>query len=149
MIVKLQSRWRTVAALALGGVLAVLASDAAYSGAWVKTNKGCVVWNSDPKPGETATWTGACADGKVSGKGKLTWKKGSQASTYVGSYKGGKRSGTGTFNDGSGNWYSGPFVDGVPHGTGRCFAKQLGREWKCAWQSGRLLVKPTGDHADR
>ena len=56
----------------------------------------------------------------------------------------GKRSGFGTFNDGSGNWYSGPFADGVPNGTGRCFAKQLGREWKCSFKSGRLTAFPSG-----
>jgi hypothetical protein len=118
----------------------------ALAGAWVKTDKGCLVWNSDPKPGDTATWTGSCAGGKVSGSGKLTWKNGSQASTYVGSYKAGKRNGTGTFNDGSGNWYAGPFVNGVPDGKGRCFAKQLGREWQCEWNSGKLVMLPSGQH---
>src|SRR5262245_23521732 len=76
----MQRHWRVLPVLALGGLLPmVLAPSAGYGGTWVKTNKGCVVWNSDPKPGETATWTGACADGKVSGNGKLTWKNGSQA----------------------------------------------------------------------
>ena len=74
----------------LGIALAAL-PPSALGGAWMKTDKGCLVWNSDPKPGETATWTGTCAGGKVSGQGKLTWKSGSHASTYVGSYKAGKR----------------------------------------------------------
>jgi hypothetical protein len=129
-------------------VLAALPVSA-LAGTWMKTNKDCLVWNSDPKPGETATWTGACVGGKVNGQGKLTWRSGSRSSSYVGSYKAGKRDGVGTFNDGSGNWYSGPFANGVPHGTGRCFAKQLGREWKCEWKSGKLVVMPRGEHAVR
>src|SRR6187431_2648983 len=110
------NRNQAMRAGAFGAALALCIVQA-EAGSWVKTDKGCEVWNSDPKPGETATWTGGCAKGKVSGKGKLTWRKGSQASTYQGSYKAGKRSGFGTFNDGSGNWYSGPFADGVPNGT--------------------------------
>jgi hypothetical protein len=134
--------WIIPAGFALPAILA----SSAFAGAWVKTDKGCLVWNSDPKPGDMAAWTGSCAGGKVSGKGKLTWTNGGQVSTYVGSYKGGKRSGMGTFNDGSGNWYSGPFADGVPNGTGRCYAKQLGREWQCEWKAGKLAVMPKGDH---
>lgn len=141
----MEKRLPVICASSIGLVLALVPAPA-FAGQWVKTDKGCVVWNSDPKPGDTATWTGACADGKVSGKGKLTWKNGSQASTYVGSYKSGKRNGMGRFDDGSGNWYSGPFVDGVPDGTGRCFAKQLGREWKCEWHAGKLVVTSGGEH---
>ena len=125
---------------------AILIAAPVFAGEWVKTDKGCAVWNSDPKAGETATWTGSCANGKVTGKGTLTWRNGNEASTYVGTYKAGKRSGTGRFDDGSGNWYSGPFVNGVPDGTGRCFAKQLGREWKCTWKAGKITMMPNGEH---
>ena len=68
------------------------------SGCWqeIANLPGCHVWN--PYPEEiTFTWSGACADGRASGTGELTWryKKDGQSKT------------------GSGE---GPYVDGKQHG---------------------------------
>ena len=34
---------------------------------------GCKVWNPNPQPGESFTWTGACKDGYLSGHGIFEW----------------------------------------------------------------------------
>jgi hypothetical protein len=130
--------------LALGAIGLVAMASQALAGKWIDTNQGCSVWDSDWKPGDKASWTGPCVQGKVSGSGTLTWNLNGQISTYVGAYKAGKRNGMGKYTDPSGNWYSGPFVNGVPHGTGRCYAKMLGREWKCTFKAGKIQGMPAG-----
>ena len=35
---------------------------------------GCYIWNHNSQPEETVTWSGACVDGKASGRGKVTWR---------------------------------------------------------------------------
>ena len=42
---------------------------------WMElTNRpGCYVWNPNPQPGETVTWTAECADGLADASGSLTW----------------------------------------------------------------------------
>ena len=34
---------------------------------------GCYVWNPNPQPGETVTWTGGCVEGVAQGTGTLRW----------------------------------------------------------------------------
>ena len=36
----------------------------------ITTNQPCQLWNSEPKSGETVTWTGDCVGGKASGVGR-------------------------------------------------------------------------------
>ena len=42
--------------------------------------RGATVWNFDPQPDETATWTGECSAGFAQGPGTLIWtyREGSQ-----------------------------------------------------------------------
>lgn len=42
---------------------------------WIITDKGCKVWNPNPQPNESVTWSGECVDGKANGNGILTWYK--------------------------------------------------------------------------
>ena len=37
------------------------------------SHPGCYVWNFDPQPDETATWTGECSSGFAQGPGTLIW----------------------------------------------------------------------------
>lgn len=41
---------------------------------WIADAKtGCKVWNSEPLPKESVTWSGDCLNGKAEGRGTLTW----------------------------------------------------------------------------
>lgn len=57
---------------------------------WITTVKGCKVWNSNPQPNESATWSGECFDGKAHGNGILIWyKNGIESSREILSTKSG------------------------------------------------------------
>ena len=63
-------------------------------GAWtVVANSPCKIWNDNPDPGESVTWSGACVDGKASGKGRVVWKTGKGEETFEGQYLVGKQHG--------------------------------------------------------
>ncbi len=48
----------------------------AAEGRWreLEYNPACVVWTPYPQEQETVTWSGACTDGKVQGRGTLEWR---------------------------------------------------------------------------
>jgi hypothetical protein len=78
---------------------------------WITTtNKPCKVWNPNPEPNESVTWTGPCKDGYANGKGILFWtENGKPDVEYNGEYANGKRNGHGVmiFPDGKrieGDW---------------------------------------------
>ena len=101
-------------------------------------NQRCQIYNPFPKLGETATWTGACVDGKGSGKGRTVWRGeyGEQVydgalrngkmhgwatiyqdgNRYEGEYRNGKRQGRWTIRYSNGGSAEGPYVDGKKHG---------------------------------
>jgi len=64
---------------------------------WITTaNQACKVWNAQPQPDQSVTWSGACVDGLASGKGVLRWtQSGKLDLQYEGEYKEGKRNGPG------------------------------------------------------
>jgi hypothetical protein len=147
------------AALLLGLAHPVLAEE--YY--WIKaTNLDCMVWSDEAmEPNEKVTWSGACANAKVDGRGKLTWtKKGKPFGTYEGVMKAGKFNGigtikvvvdggtnelTGTFKDGdligagvfkdaTGGVYEGELENGKPHGHG--YMKQGDEEYVGSFENG-------------
>ena len=73
------------------GVLLVMAQAglAADSGTYQKTRDGkTMVWNSEPKPGDEATWSGGRdREGYASGFGTLTWYAAGQAKARASSAK--------------------------------------------------------------
>lgn len=87
---------------------------------WIKdSNSGCAVWNSNPKPIETITWSGSCRNGKADGRGVLQWyRDGKPGDRYEGDTKIGKAHGLGVFTDADGSRYEGEHVDGKAHGRG-------------------------------
>jgi hypothetical protein len=56
-------------------VLLGSAGSALSEGQWFPTDKpNCHIWNPRPFPGETATWSGNCLNGKAHGFGRTTWR---------------------------------------------------------------------------
>lgn len=83
---------------------------------------GCYLWNPHPKPEETVTWSGACVDGKASGKGEAAWRfredGESKTSSSKGEYRDGRASdGHWIARFSNGETWEGPVAGGKPHGV--------------------------------
>ena len=63
---------------------------------WIEVSHrpGCYVWNPNPQPNETVTWTGACADGFAQGSGTATWSHPGEHQIGTGLLRNGKTHGT-------------------------------------------------------
>ena len=111
------------------------------SACWMEltSHPGCYVWNFDPQPDETATWTGECSAGFAKGAGTLTWidHEGSQEHqasrrygqphgeslvrnsvgwVHEGPHRFGKRHGAWIERTADGAVLEGPYVDGEENG---------------------------------
>jgi len=84
-------------------------------GNWVKSPKGCKLWNASDMLVKKTTWTGKCDDGYASGQGSLTmvWKsdKEDQSIACTGTLKKGKLDGQNECKWGNGISYKGTFKD--------------------------------------
>ena len=124
------------------------AAALAEHGRWqqVENNPSCSVWNAYPNPSETVTWSGACVDGKVQGRGVAVWANGDR---YEGEYRDGKRHGRGVYVTANGGRYEGEFRDGKFHGRGVMVGASGDRyegDWKDGKEHGRgVLVFANGD----
>ena len=94
------------------------AGQAAGVACWMEISQrlGCYVWNPSPQPGETVTWTGACAGGKAQRTGTLTWAHDGGAQTETGRLVDGKHNGHWVFRDEEGTVSEGSLVDGQANG---------------------------------
>ena len=94
------------------------AGQAAGVACWMEISQrpGCYVWNPYPQPGETVTWTGACAGGKAQGTGALTWDHDAGAQTSTGRLVDGKFNGHWVTRDEEGTVSEGPYVDDERNG---------------------------------
>jgi hypothetical protein len=83
---------------------------------WITaTNKPCKIWNPEPQPNESVTWSGACKDGFASGKGILRWtENGKRDVEFDGEYVNGKRNGSGVMITPDGHHTEGEWVDDEP-----------------------------------
>jgi hypothetical protein len=95
----------------------------AYGGGWRPTvNKDCRVWDAMPQPDETVTWSGACLDGKASGRGSEVFRFRehgvSKEERYDGEMRGGMLHGRGTLAYDNGDRFDGSFVAGERVGRG-------------------------------
>ena len=95
---------------------------------------GCYVWNPNPQPGETVTWTGACAGGKAQGTGTLTWVHDAGAQTSIGRLVDGEYNGHWVLRLASGQVQEGPYLDGEPNG-----------HWVVRFASGEVQEGPIVD----
>ena len=83
----------------------------------IVTNQPCQVFNHGRGDlFEPFTWSGACVDGKASGKGTFTIDGGNMV--YEGSMLAGRQRGHGTFTWADGSRYEGEFSDSRQHGQG-------------------------------
>jgi hypothetical protein len=95
--VKLRPLLFTVALFTSLSLLAHIAKAAEPN--WITTDKGCKVWNPNPQPNESVTWSGECINGKAHGNGILIWyKNGIESSRDIMSTENGSFMEKGVFN---------------------------------------------------
>ncbi len=102
-------------------IMALLFCSSGFgAGEWILDGKAkCKVWNIDPRPNETVSWSGACVDGYASGTGTNTWyQDGKEVERYEGVMFKGRPHGKGSVTWANGARYEGDFVYGKPHGRG-------------------------------
>ena len=94
------------------------AGQAAGVACWMEISQkpGCYVWNPYPQPGETVTWTGACAGRKPQGTGTITWAHDGGVQTNTGRFVDGEKNGHWVVRFADGAVSEGPYVDGERHG---------------------------------
>ena len=111
-------------------------------------NQSCQVWNhgkGDER--ERFTWSGACVDGKASGKGRLVWHSRFGRTVYEGEMEAGKRHGSGTLKRSDGGRYEGEWREGERHGQGT-YRWAIGHRYEGAWQDDRPHGQGTAFYAD-
>lgn len=153
---------------------AVFIESALAQGGWFKTNDGCFVWNSKPRPDETAAWNGPCVYNKANGYGVLIWQRlkdgrvltsryegrmkngkrhgqgvyvRSDGARYEGGFKNGKRHGRGIYIDADGNRYEGKVSDGKPNGYGILLYAD-GNRYEGNWVNGTPHGRGLFDYKD-
>jgi hypothetical protein len=91
-------------------------TDSAAPPGWITaTNKPCKIWNPEPQPNESVTWSGDCKDGLASGKGVLRWtENGKPDEEFDGEYANGKRNGFGVMISPDGQRTPGEWADDQP-----------------------------------
>ncbi len=118
------------------------AAQADEQGRWqpLENNPSCSVWNHYPKPNETVTWSGACANGKAQGRGTEVWRYVEDGEwkehKYTGENKGGKAHGRGVAVFANGDRYEGEYRDGKQHGRG-VWVGVSGDRYEGDWKDGR------------
>jgi hypothetical protein len=103
----------------------------------VDARGGCWLWNPNPQPGESVTWSGACdAIGRATGAGVVEWRLGDKIDRGEGEFREGKRHGHAAFTFANGNRYVGEFRDDKFDGRGvLTFAG--GARYEGEWREGR------------
>lgn len=110
---------------------------------------GCQIWNADPQPDESITWTGACADGRATGPGVLQWfENGRPTVRYEGEYRDGRANGRAIYVWPDGARYEGDYLDDRWNGRG-VFVWPQGERYDGDWQDGQqtgrgIYVWPDG-----
>ena len=121
---------------------------------WLKTvDQECAVWVERPEAGVmTATWSGDCAGGKASGRGRTVLKSTLGARAFEGEMHNGALQGRSTMTMLSGplqgSRYEGEWENGRFHGHG-IFALPSGSRYEGEWRNGRhhgfgKLIFPEG-----
>jgi hypothetical protein len=129
------------------------ASNLPESGWIADARTGCQVWNTDPRPGETITWSGACAGGRATGPGILQWFENGHPMVRVeAEFRDGQSLGRGTFAWPDGARYSGEYSHSGWHGHGTFVwadGERYEGEWREGAQNGRgVYIWPDGGRYD-
>ena len=152
--------WMAKAALAAAllncGLLNVSAQDTSNNGQWLKDGD-CSLFSAGAGPGDSVTWTGACAGGYAEGLGTATFTHDGQAQSftayfvhgvipdghvitrwgkgwsYDGETVGGRFNGTGILTTDSSDRFDGDWKDGKMNGFGvllRANGERYAGDWK-------------------
>jgi hypothetical protein len=93
--------------------------NVAREGEWIAAGENCKVWNSNPHPSESVTWTGACKAGYGEGSGELVWLRNDELESRNNlTLRQGKPNGPGTAHFPSGAVFVGTYFDGSSSGHG-------------------------------
>jgi hypothetical protein len=104
---------------------------------WLQDKRGCKFANPTPKPNESVTWSGACADGLMQGKGVLQFTSdGKPGARYEGTLAKGQLNGRGALRTADGATYDGDWVDGKQDGYG-VYTAVDGSRYEGAWTAGQ------------
>jgi hypothetical protein len=105
---------------------------------WLQDKRGCKIANPTPKPKESVTWSGACVDGYMQGKGVLQFATdGKPGAHYEGTLTKGQLTGRGALRSPDGTTYDGDWVDGKPEGYG-VYTAADGSKYEGAWTAGQF-----------
>jgi hypothetical protein len=99
--------------------LLVLAQFQGASGqpGWIRDPRnGCHVWNTEPQPDETLSWSGNCVDGVASGQGTAIFRTRSGPTRVIGSMREGRLEGPATIIGVDGTRTQATFVNGMAEG---------------------------------
>ena len=105
----------------------------------------CQVWNHGNRDYEPFTWSGACADGRATGEGRLTYRGGE--GVYVGAMLDGRLHGYGVMTWSGGMRYEGMLHEGRQHGRGT-LVRANGDRYEGEWHGGRPHGQGTYTTAD-
>jgi hypothetical protein len=90
-----------------------------HPGWLVDSRTGCWVWDPDPRPNETATWSGGCDTyGRATGRGILEWQVEGKVSQYEGDLRRGRANGHGVYISLNGSRLDGEWRDDKANGHG-------------------------------
>ncbi len=104
---------------------------------WLKDKRGCKLANPTPKPKESVSWSGACVDGYMHGKGVLQFTTdGQPGARYEGTLTNGRLTGRGKLRAPDGTIYDGDWLDGKQEGYGAYTAAD-GSSFQGGWTAGQ------------
>ncbi|MCK6454649.1 MAG: hypothetical protein L6R19_27965, partial [Alphaproteobacteria bacterium] len=123
-----------------GGVVAVLAASPLFAASWIKDpGNGCATSNPFPNPEESIRWFGNCRDGKLDGRGTLTWyRDGVETERNEGTFKNGELDGFVTTRSAEGYIVYGQYKQGVRHGQFMT-VRNTGDHIKASYLNGQLV----------
>jgi len=120
---------------------------------WIADSKGCKVWNPNPRPNESISWSGGCNQGFATGEGTVEWLlEGRSYATSTGTYQEGKLHGKGVTVGMNGDRYEGDFSDGTRHGRG-ILTSTNGTRYEGDFLNGKFhgkgfIQKPSGERLE-
>ncbi len=123
-----------------GGVVAVLAASPLLAASWIKDpGNGCATSNPFPNPNESIRWFGSCRDGKLDGRGTLTWyRDGAETERNEGTFKDGELDGFATTRALEGYVVYGQYKRGIRHGQFMT-VRNTGDHIKATYLNGQLV----------
>ena len=99
-------------------------------------NQPCQIYNAYGLSELTVTWSGACVDGKASGRGRTVWRwSGGKEAVIESGFRDGKIHGHGSLTLSGGSRYEGEWRDGKQHGHG-VYTKSDGTRYEGEWRDG-------------